>query len=66
MRKGIVLGISILFLGCICEWFAARQRGQVMEAPVISEEKAQELCSTRESYAQDESVSLQINGVRAA
>lgn len=66
MRKGIVLGISILFLGCICEWFAARQRGQVMEAPVISEEKAQELCSTRESYAQDESVSLQINGVHAA
>ena len=66
MRKGIVLGISILFLGCICAWFAARQRGQVMEVPVISEEKAQDLCDTRAPYAQDESVSLQINGVRAA
>ncbi len=66
MKKGIVLGLSILLLGCIWGWFALRQQGQVMEVPVVSEEKIQALCNAREPYAQDASVALQINGVRAA
>lgn len=66
MKKKITLGISLLAACLLFLYLGYRQRTQVMDAPVISEKKAESIQEKREPFGEEILTALLIDGVDAA
>ena len=66
MKKGMILGISLLFFAALWCFLAMWEQNRVMGVPAVTEAEAEELAGEREPFPQEAGAQLEINGVRAA